>query len=261
MNRHSRGACFGRRPSPLPWEPRPRGLRAPTHHADSRPDGHVYETTNASSGKAIQVFDRAADGRLTVGETVPIEGQGTGSSLHSQGGLVRDGSLLFAVNACSVHGLRTEDDRRMASSCATRSSAKDVMPVSVTTSDGLGNVVNQGSDTIAGFRDTVSGRQPAALHPPPHFNPAGGSTDAAQNLLHSDGSTLLVTEKASKHSSTRSPAAAATRSTRPASVNRDDADTASTSTGVATVWYPKRPPDQRPPSTSAGASSASSQRR
>src|SRR5690348_10164561 len=62
------------------------------------PAGHVYETTNAASGNAIQVFDRAADGRLTAAGQVLTGGAGSGASLHSQGGLVRDGDLLFAVN-------------------------------------------------------------------------------------------------------------------------------------------------------------------
>ena len=55
------------------------------------PAGHVYETTNASSGNAIQVFDRAADGRLTAAELVATGGNGAGGSLHSQGGVVRQG--------------------------------------------------------------------------------------------------------------------------------------------------------------------------
>ena len=259
MNRHSRGSCFGRRPSPLPWEPRPRGLRAPTHHADSRSDGHVYETTNASSGKAIRVFDRAADGRLTVGETVPIGGQGTGSSLHSQGGLVRDGSLLFAVNACSVHGLRTEDDRPWPR--AARHDLHEGCDAGQRHDSGWARKRRQpGQRHHPRIPGHLSGQQPAALHPPPHFNPAGGSTDAAQNLLHSDGSALLVTEKASKHHR-HVRRQRRLRAARGHIRQQGRPYTASTSTGVATVWYPKRPPDQRPPSTSAGASSASSQRR
>ena len=116
-----------------------------------QPVDHVYETTNASSGNAIQVFDRAADGRLTAAGLVATGGSGSGGSLHSQGGLVRQGDLLFAVNAGSAtvaalqitdHGLVLRDTI----------STHGTLPVSVTARGGVGYVVNQGSDTITGFR-------------------------------------------------------------------------------------------------------------
>jgi len=159
---------------------------------------HVYETTNASSGNAIQVFDRAADGRLTAAGLVATGGSGSGGSLHSQGGLVRQGDLLFAVNAGSAtvaalqitdHGLVLRDTI----------STHGTLPVSVTARGGVGYVVNQGSDTITGFRYSSRGD----LSPLPGSsrpltpNPAGGITDAAQIQFTPDGSSLLVTEKAS----------------------------------------------------------------
>lgn len=160
--------------------------------------GHVYEATNASTGNAIQVFDRSADGRLTAAELVPTGGAGSGASLHSQGGVVRSGDLLFAVNAGSAtvstleitrHGLVLRDTIP----------TLGTLPVSVTARDGVGYVVNQGTDTIAGFRYAGNGHlsplpgSTRALTP----NRAGGITDAAQIQFTPDGSTLLVTEKAS----------------------------------------------------------------
>ncbi|MGV1010380.1 MAG: lactonase family protein [Dermatophilaceae bacterium] len=163
-----------------------------------RPGGRVYETTNAGSGNAIQVFDRTSDGELTAAETVPTGGLGTGASLHSQGGLIRQDDLLLAVNAGSgtlstlqitSHGLQLQDTI----------STNGVTPVSVTAHDGIGYVLNQGSDTITGFRYTVSGRLTALAHSTRSLtpNPTGGSTDAAQISFTPDGSALLVTEKAS----------------------------------------------------------------
>ena len=73
------------------------------------------------------------------------------------------------------------------------------LPVSVTARGGVGYVVNQGSDTITGFRYTKNGN----LSPLPGSsrsltpNAAGGITDAAQIQFTPDGSSLLVTEKAS----------------------------------------------------------------
>jgi 6-phosphogluconolactonase len=159
---------------------------------------HVYEATNASGHNAVQVFDRAADGRLTAAGLVPTGGAGSGASLHSQGGLVREGNLLFAVNAGSAtvsalqittHGLVLRD------TIATNGT----LPVSVTARAGVAYVVNQGSDTITGFRYAGNGHLVAlpGSSRPLTPNPAGGTTDAAQIQFTPDGSTLLVTEKAS----------------------------------------------------------------
>jgi 6-phosphogluconolactonase (cycloisomerase 2 family) len=172
---------------------------ASAHDSNARtPLGHVYETTNASTGNAIQVFDRDSGGRLTAGAVVPTGGLGSGASLHSQGGVVRQGDLLFTVNAGSAtvsalqvtsHGLVLRDTVP----------TLGTLPVSVTVRGGVGYVVNQGSDTITGFRYAANGHLSAlpgstrALTP----NPAGGITDAAQVQFTPDGSALLVTEKAS----------------------------------------------------------------
>jgi 6-phosphogluconolactonase (cycloisomerase 2 family) len=171
---------------------------ASAHPAPTTPAGHVYEATNASNGNAIQVFDRWSDGRLTAAGQVATGGLGSGGSLHSQGGVVRQGDLLFAVNAGSAtvsalqitdHGLVLRDTIP----------TEGNLPVSVTAHGGVGYVVNQSSDTITGFRYAADGDLSSlpgstrALTP----NPAGGITDAAQVQFTQDGSTLVVTEKAS----------------------------------------------------------------
>ena len=58
----------------------------------------VFEATNAAAGNAIQVFDQASDGTLTVGPVVPTGGLGTGDSLASQGGIARRRRTLLVVN-------------------------------------------------------------------------------------------------------------------------------------------------------------------
>lgn len=160
--------------------------------------GHVYEATNAAGGNAIQVFDRSADGHLATAATVSTGGSGSGGSLHSQGGVTRAGDLLFVVNAGSnsvsaleitTHGLVLRDTV----------SSGGALPVSVTVRAGIGYVVNQTSDTISGFHYSDTGHlsplqgSTKALTP----NPSGGITDAAQISFTPDGSTLVVTEKAS----------------------------------------------------------------
>ncbi len=160
--------------------------------------GHVYEATNSSGGNAIQVFDRAGDGRLTAAGQVGTGGLGSGGSLHSQGGVIRDGNLVFAVNGGSgtvsalqvtSHGLVPRDTIP----------SLGTLPVSVTARNGIGYVVNQGSDTITGFRYSHDGALSAlpGSSRPLTVNPARGITDAAQIEFTPDGSSLLVTEKAS----------------------------------------------------------------
>ncbi len=174
------------------------GFASPADATTPKVVGHVYQPTNSSAGNAIAVFDRYADGSLQPAGQVAAGGVGTGASLGSQGGIARDGKLLFVVNAGSdsvsalrttKHGLRLED---------TISTHGD-RPVSVTVRRGIGYVLNQGSDTIRGFRYDESGdlrRLPGstrALTP----NPAGGTVDAAQVQFSPNGRTLAVTERAS----------------------------------------------------------------
>ncbi|HEX5090524.1 MAG TPA: beta-propeller fold lactonase family protein [Nocardioides sp.] len=174
------------------------GLPGAASAHGARPVGHVYEATNAASGNGIGIFDRYADGTLEPAGVVPTGGLGAGASLHSQGGLARDGHLIFAVNAgddtvsalyAGPRGLELRD---------TVSSHGD-FPVSVTVRDGIGYVLNQNSDTISAFRYERDGdlraipQSTRSLTP----NPAGGITDAAQVSFAPDGRTIVVTEKAS----------------------------------------------------------------
>ncbi len=66
--------------------------------------GAVYTISNATAGNEVVVFDRAADGSLTLRESVSTGGLGTGANLGSQGALVLSDNnrWLFAVNAGSV---------------------------------------------------------------------------------------------------------------------------------------------------------------
>ena len=159
--------------------------------------GHTYEATNNATGNAISVFDRYADGSLKAAEQVATGGLGAGASLNSQGGVARDGHVLFVVNAgddsvsalaVTDHGLEPRD----------RIGTGGDFPVSVTVRDGVGYVLNQGSDSIRGFRYDSAGHlrslpgSTRSLTP----NPAGGAAGAAEVSFTPDGRTLVVTEKA-----------------------------------------------------------------
>src|SRR5947208_17165467 len=60
--------------------------------------GAAYTLTNDPGGNAVKVFERAGDGSLSPGGEFATGGTGTGTGLGNQGGLVRDGRRLFAVN-------------------------------------------------------------------------------------------------------------------------------------------------------------------
>ncbi len=153
----------------------------------------VFEATNAAAGNALQVFDQASDGTLTVGPIVATGGLGTGNSLASQGGIARDGRTLLVVNGgdntvssfvITRHGLRLRDVEP----------SGGVRPVSVTVHDDVVYVLNVDSDSIAGFRLSDNG----------NLKPIAGSTHAlsttgtgaAQVQFNRDGDALVVTEKA-----------------------------------------------------------------
>jgi 6-phosphogluconolactonase (cycloisomerase 2 family) len=160
--------------------------------------GHVYQATNDAAGNAVAVFDQYADGSLQAAGSVATGGLGAGASLHSQGGLARDGRVVFVVNAgddslsalYATHGGLVLRDRI---------SSRGDFPVSVTVREGVGYVLNQGDETVRGFRYDRSGDlrslpgSTRGLTP----NPAGGTTDAAQVAFTPNGRSLVVTEKAS----------------------------------------------------------------
>jgi 6-phosphogluconolactonase len=160
--------------------------------------GHVYQPTNDAAGNAIAIYDRHADGSLEPAGSVPTGGLGTGASLASQGAVVRDGRLLFVVNAGddTISALTTKGGEVTVTD---RIASGGDRPVSLTVHDGVGYVLNHDSDTIAGFTYDRSGdlrRLPGSrrdLTP----NPAGGLTDAAQVQFSPSGRTLVVTERGS----------------------------------------------------------------
>lgn len=170
--------------------------RAESRDRDRAPSvAQVYEATNTAAGNAIQIFERAADGTLSVGALVPTGGLGTGNSLASQGGVTRDGRRLLVVNG---------GDNTVTSFVITRDGlirrdvepSGGVRPVSVTVNDNVVYVLNAGDDSITGFRLNDRGDlKPIAGSTRPL---SGTGTGAAQVQFSRDGDALVVTEKATK---------------------------------------------------------------
>lgn len=160
--------------------------------------GHVYEPTNSATGNAVAIYDRHRDGSLEPSGSVATGGLGTGASLASQGAIVRDGRLLFVVNAGdnTISALVVKGSRVVLTD---RIPSGGNRPVSITVRHGVGYVLNHDSDAVQGFVYDRSGdlrRLPGStrsLTP----TPVGGLTDAAQVQFSPNGRTLVVTERGS----------------------------------------------------------------
>ncbi|WP_329098146.1 lactonase family protein [Actinomadura citrea] len=132
-----------------------------SHHRETGRTHAVFVQTNkprSAGGNTIRVFKRADNGRLSAAGEFKTGGNGGAvagaptDALASQGSLVYDGRLLFAVNAGSntvtlfrVHGTKL---KRLQ---VTRSGG--LLPVGVAVRHGLVYVLNAGGDgAVQGFR-------------------------------------------------------------------------------------------------------------
>lgn len=168
--------------------------------------GAVYTLSNQPTGNSVIVFDRAADGTLTLVGSFPTGGTGTGAGptfvlqvdpLGSQGAIVlsRSKRLLFALSAGSnqVSAFTVDGDRLYFLNTI---SSGGKMPVSVAVHGSLVYVLNAGgTPNISGF--TIDPRTN-------HLVPLGGSerplaggsaANPAEVSFSLDGSVLMVTEK------------------------------------------------------------------
>jgi 6-phosphogluconolactonase len=164
--------------------------------------GAVYLATNATAGNQVLVLARAADGGLSAPQAFSTGGTGTGGGLGNQGGVVlaHENRRLLVVNAGSndisvfamtYNGVELLD----------RVPSGGERPISVTVFRRLVYVLNAGgSGSISGFRLDVHG----GLTPlPSSTRPLSTSaSDPAQIEFSPDGTTLVVTEKATNTIST-----------------------------------------------------------
>lgn len=166
--------------------------------------GAVYTLSNQPAGNSVIVFDRAADGTLTLAGSFPTGGTGVTpppfakvDPLQSQGAVVlsRSGRLLFAVSAGSnqVSAFAVDGDRL---DLLNTISSGGTMPVSVAVHSNLVYVLNAGGvPNITGF--TIDPRTNRLVPLAGSARPLAGSTAAApaEVSFSLDGSVLMVTEK------------------------------------------------------------------
>jgi 6-phosphogluconolactonase (cycloisomerase 2 family) len=165
--------------------------------------GAVYSMTNSPINNEVLIYTRDASGALHTAGAVATGGTGLGTGLNSQGALTMsdDQRWLFVVNAGSnslsvfrvgAHGGLTPM-QVIASGGST--------PTSVAYRNGLVYVLNAGlPNNVSGFRVDSRGR----LTPLPNSTRSlsAPATAPAQVGFSDDGSTLIVTERATNTIST-----------------------------------------------------------
>ncbi|HEU0236058.1 MAG TPA: beta-propeller fold lactonase family protein [Candidatus Limnocylindrales bacterium] len=158
--------------------------------------GAVYAITNSPAGNAVIAWNRSADGSLSYQGTFPTGGAGSGAGLGSQGAVTLNGShtLLFAVDAGSgeIASFRVGKDGL---DLADRVSSGGSLPISVAVFDDLVYVLNAGTpNNVSGFRVDDQGDLTAIDASTRPLSE--DSTGPAQVGFSADGSTVVVTEKA-----------------------------------------------------------------
>jgi 6-phosphogluconolactonase (cycloisomerase 2 family) len=169
---------------------------APAAHGGNKPAGAVYALTNATTGNAVMVWNRAADGSLTPAGSYATGGPGSGASLGSQGAIIlsKNNRWLFAVNAGSNDISAFEVDDHGLRLISTVPSG-GTLPTSLTVDHDLLYVLNAGgTGNISGFVISKRGR----LAPlPDSTRPLSSATSGPGQIQFSpDGDLLVVTEKA-----------------------------------------------------------------
>jgi|SRR5579872_154985 6-phosphogluconolactonase len=164
--------------------------------------GAVYTLTNSSTGNAVMMFNRSADGHLSLGGTFSTGGMGTGVGLGTQGAVVLDASnrFLFAVNAAS-NTISTFSVAYNGLTLVGTTSSYGLNPVSLTSFGNMLYVLNAAgevgnSDNIAGFTVDANGNLHNITYGVPLSAPSVGPAEISFNP---EGNLLVVTEKATNN--------------------------------------------------------------
>jgi 6-phosphogluconolactonase len=159
--------------------------------------GHVYTMSNDPGVNDVLVYRREANGTITLAGTYESGGNGTGTSLGNQGGVILadDEDVLLVVNAGSnsISSFKITNDRLHLKSTV---SSGGVRPVSLTSHGDIVYVLNQGGNgSISGFRLNANDK----LEPIPNSTrplSMNAPTDPAQISFIWGGRVLVITEKA-----------------------------------------------------------------
>src|SRR6266542_3774812 len=161
--------------------------------------GAVYVMTNSTAGNAVLAFDRAANGDLTPAGSYATGGLGA-PALGSQGALVLTDNQrwLLAVNAGS-NEISVFAVQPNGLSLADKEASGGERPISLAAHGSLVYVLNAGGvGNIAGFTLAADGHLStlAGSTQPLSNGGVGAAPGPAQVSFSPDGTTLVVTEKA-----------------------------------------------------------------
>ena len=181
----------------------------PSHH---EPVGAVYTETNSPAGNSVAVFDRFADGTLSLRQKVSTGGNGSTQSvgcgpgcpiLDSQNEVVasESGKYVFAVNAGSntVSSFReTEDGLKFVD----QASSGGVMPESLALNGHVLYVLNVATGNSNGTTGNIYGLRIShgqlsplgSSQPLAHAAPPDHSADPRAIGFDHDGKVVVVTE-------------------------------------------------------------------
>src|SRR5512133_675329 len=163
--------------------------------------GAVYTLTNASTGNAVQVYDRAANGSLTLGGSFATGGLGSGAGLGSQSAVVlsQDKHWLFAVNAGS-NEISVFSVQSHSLTLVDKASSHGSEPISLTFHKPWLYVLNAGDGgNIAGFRVSSKGHLSFVDDSVRTLsnNGSGAAPSPEEIGFTPDGDHLIVSEKGS----------------------------------------------------------------
>jgi 6-phosphogluconolactonase (cycloisomerase 2 family) len=160
--------------------------------------GAVYVMTNDAKLNAVVAFNRGRNGVLVDAGTFSTVGRGTGTPLGSQGALILndDATFVFAVNAGSntIASFVVNDDGlgRIGTF-----NSRGVMPISLAVRGDVLYVLNAGGlANVAGFRVLEDGSLSSIAGSKQSLSTA--AADPADVVFSPDGSTLVVTEQATR---------------------------------------------------------------
>lgn len=158
----------------------------------SRVTGQVFTLSNDPAGNEVLAFEVRNDGSLAPAGRFATGGTGSGAGLGSQGSLVASehGRFLLAVNAGSDQVSVFDLEGGRVRLLDTDASGGDG-PTSITIRRDLVYVLNNGDDTISGFRLGRHGLSPV----PGSTRSLSQPADAGQIGFSPQGDHLIVTQK------------------------------------------------------------------
>lgn len=160
--------------------------------------GAVYVLTNQAPENSVMVYARSPQGTLSFSGSFATGGAGMGSGadpLGSQGALVLQRGLLFAVNA-GTNDISLFEANGAVLRLLDRQPSGGQMPVSIAVHGNLVYVLNAGgTPNIQGFFLLPHGKHLIPLPGSQRMIPGGAASQPAEVAFSPDGDVLLVTTK------------------------------------------------------------------